>query len=289
MRALVNPRGLALDFERGRAARLTLPPLPQADARVDLADATVSQFHDDPGPGGRFGLPPARQGLHLPLRSAHRETTARHGSRGSTRATDGYVPQAYDQLAAVFRNGGRDDDAKKVMIAKQVRHRTTLRAAGQAGQLHPWSTRRVWVSDMAPPPRCSSRSSRSAGSSFALAHPDHMTGMRPDRTDARLPTTALFARCRAPVVRASARRPPGRHGGQRSSGTDSACSRLAARSRPCGLPDGEVSASSQAAHWLVLPSGAHGADNAGVVGGRGVQPIGVSTLSRRTASDTNRA
>ena len=47
------------------------------------------------------------------------------------RATDGYVPQAYDQLADAYRRAGLDDDAKKVMIAKQVQRRETLGPLGK--------------------------------------------------------------------------------------------------------------------------------------------------------------
>jgi hypothetical protein len=38
---------------------------------------------------------------------------------------EGYVPQGYDQLAAVFRRAGRDEDARQVSIAKQRRRRQT--------------------------------------------------------------------------------------------------------------------------------------------------------------------
>jgi hypothetical protein len=50
------------------------------------------------------------------------------------RNPDGYSPQPYEQLAAVYRSAGRDQDARTVGIAKQRARRRTL---GPAGRL--WS------------------------------------------------------------------------------------------------------------------------------------------------------
>jgi hypothetical protein len=38
----------------------------------------------------------------------------------------GYAPQPYEQLAAVYRNAGRDEDARRISIAKQLARRRTL-------------------------------------------------------------------------------------------------------------------------------------------------------------------
>jgi hypothetical protein len=42
-------------------------------------------------------------------------------------AEEGYLPEAYDQLAAVFRRAGKEEDARDVAIAKQRRRREQLR------------------------------------------------------------------------------------------------------------------------------------------------------------------
>jgi hypothetical protein len=44
----------------------------------------------------------------------------------------GYAPQPYEQLAAVYRRAGRDEDARRVAIEKQRRRRTTLPAPAKA-------------------------------------------------------------------------------------------------------------------------------------------------------------
>ena len=46
--------------------------------------------------------------------------------------TPGYSPQIYEQLAGVYRRTGRDEEARKVAIAKQRRRRAQLNLAGKA-------------------------------------------------------------------------------------------------------------------------------------------------------------
>jgi hypothetical protein len=124
---------VALDFERGRAGRLSLPELLSNDVVIDLSDAVVSQFHDQAGPAVRAeaGYRPRLAGFtYDSLGHAASDCSARLA--WLARATDGYVAQAYDQLAAAFRRAGREDDARKVMLAKQIRRRRTLQPLGQA-------------------------------------------------------------------------------------------------------------------------------------------------------------
>jgi hypothetical protein len=42
-----------------------------------------------------------------------------------------YAPQVYDQLAAAYRADGRDEDALRVLVAKQRRRRSTLNPGGR--------------------------------------------------------------------------------------------------------------------------------------------------------------
>ncbi|MGW7076195.1 membrane-associated oxidoreductase [Streptomyces sp. NPDC054866] len=63
------------------------------------------------------GLTYARLGPHVP---------AEQWLPVLERDTDGYVPYAYEQLAAAYRHIGDDAAARTVQLAKQRRHRTTL-------------------------------------------------------------------------------------------------------------------------------------------------------------------
>ncbi len=47
----------------------------------------------------------------------------------------GYLPQPYEQLATWFRRIGHDDDARRVLLAKQRHRRATL---GPAGRVWGW-------------------------------------------------------------------------------------------------------------------------------------------------------
>ncbi len=177
---LSNARGLALDFERGRASRLTLPRLADRDASVDLAHAEVSQFDDDPAPAspGESGYLARVTGLtYHSLGPNSGDSAARLA--WLSRATDGYVPQAYDQLAEAYRRAGLDDDAKTVMIAKQVRRRETLGTLGKVVSV-----------TLGAPVGYGYRTWRAAAALlalvvigwivFSLAHPAHMTATRPE-------------------------------------------------------------------------------------------------------------
>lgn len=56
------------------------------------------------------------------------------------RDTLGYRPQPYEQLAAFYRRIGHDEDARRVLLAKQRHRRTTLRWSGQIfGQVLDWT------------------------------------------------------------------------------------------------------------------------------------------------------
>ena len=55
-------------------------------------------------------------------------------------ATPEFSPEPYEQLAAVLRNCGEDDDARRVLLEKHRRRRETLGLAGKAwGYLQDWA------------------------------------------------------------------------------------------------------------------------------------------------------
>ena len=47
------------------------------------------------------------------------------------RREPGYAPQPYEQLASWYRQVGHEDDARKVLLAKQRHRRSTLQPAGR--------------------------------------------------------------------------------------------------------------------------------------------------------------
>jgi hypothetical protein len=132
---LKSGSGLTLDFQQGRARRLVLPQGMGSDAIVDLRYAALTEFEDDPARRGVPGYRARVTGFTYDTVVGPAGRNCRARLAWLARATDGYVPHAYDQLAAAFRRAGRDDDAKTVMIAKQVRRRGTLSRAGKVASL----------------------------------------------------------------------------------------------------------------------------------------------------------
>jgi hypothetical protein len=132
---LRNPEGSALDLRGAKANGLILPLSHPPEGTVDLTNAIVDQFED----GWRLvraGVPARRYRVRLSgftYRTLGRfsdDCAARLDCLGH--AEDGYVPQAYDQLARVFTGAGREHDAHKVLIAKQRRRRHDLPGPAKA-------------------------------------------------------------------------------------------------------------------------------------------------------------
>jgi hypothetical protein len=143
---LTNPNGLALSLQQLRAGALVLRDLTEPPELARLVDARIGALADEPASWPRqvildgfvydalYEYPPvrARQRLGWVARNPH-----------------GYVPQPYEQLAAVYRRAGRDQDARTVAIAKQWRRRRTLHPLGKAWNLLLWATvgygYRMWL------------------------------------------------------------------------------------------------------------------------------------------------
>jgi hypothetical protein len=123
---LANPGRVALNLQEVRTTALLLLPRKRPDGIVDLTAAKVGSFHDDQASW------PAR----LRLRAFVYDTLEndRVGVRDRLgwlrRHQDGYTPQPYEQLAAAYRRDGRDEAARRVLVAKQWRRR---------GRLNPWN------------------------------------------------------------------------------------------------------------------------------------------------------
>jgi adhesin HecA-like repeat protein len=124
--ALTNPDGRVLDLAAIRADELFLRPRQRPDGVMDCTNAHIGSFYDDE----------ATWPTTLRLRGFVYDTLAndRVGVRARLgwlgRHEDGYTPQVYEQLAAAYRRDGREEAARRVLIAKQWRRR---------GRLNPWN------------------------------------------------------------------------------------------------------------------------------------------------------
>ena len=104
-----------LNLEGIRASLLFLRPRETPDGLVDLANARVGAFFDDPRTW------PSRLRLRGFAYDALGNTAvpARDRLAWLERNEGGYVPEIYEQLAGVYRHAGRLEDARQVAIAKQ--------------------------------------------------------------------------------------------------------------------------------------------------------------------------
>ncbi|MFJ5231204.1 oxidoreductase [Kitasatospora sp. NPDC088391] len=120
---------VALDAQRLKAGELRLTPAATPTGAVDLQEAQVTVLHDHARSW------PADSRLDgFTYTSIHPD-----GDAGTLAhrldwlaALPGYAPQPYEQLAAWYRKIGHDDDARRVLLAKQRRRRHTLGPAGRA-------------------------------------------------------------------------------------------------------------------------------------------------------------
>jgi hypothetical protein len=133
----------SLYLERAEAVELWLPHQTPPQGIVDLTDARVAQLHDEwrpekKGQSFRYGLRVNGFEYESLAEDSHARTRLDWIARAeeeSARAggESGYLPRAYDQLEAVFRRAGSEEDARKVAIEKQRRKRTKLRPPASWG------------------------------------------------------------------------------------------------------------------------------------------------------------
>jgi hypothetical protein len=160
--AVVRASGVVLDFRRITADELLLTLREPTDGIVDLGYAQISVLCDDPAtwPAG-LRLDGLRYDSLVTLRERRAPATP-GGGTGATpdladitsaeilpaedrlawlrRGGSGYRPQPYEQLAAFYRQVGHDDQARKVLLAKQRARRSTEKLAGKIwGYLLDWS------------------------------------------------------------------------------------------------------------------------------------------------------
>ncbi|MET8049508.1 hypothetical protein ABZU75_18110 [Streptosporangium sp. NPDC005286] len=117
---LSAPGGRALAAWQLQARELYLRPKRAPEGTVDLRHAQIGVIRDDPAtwsPRRQDGL--TYEALDPTLPAARRLAWLRDDP-------DGYVPQPYEQLAAVYRRLGQDVDARTVLLVKQRRQRAAL-------------------------------------------------------------------------------------------------------------------------------------------------------------------
>jgi hypothetical protein len=137
LRAGGQTAALHLGGARAGSVWLTFAEAPRG--RMQLAGLDADTLFDDPDTwpstvdliGCRYrmliGRRPAPRGVPAPDQEVDVSTRLRWLRRESV----GFVPQPYEQLADFYRRSGRDADARRVLLARNRRHRATLRPAGR--------------------------------------------------------------------------------------------------------------------------------------------------------------
>jgi hypothetical protein len=116
---LNNPDGLALTLAAANVTDLFLEPRDRPGGGVDLTDARVRMFYDNPDT-----WPAALNLRGFTYDSLGNEkVSTRRRLEWLDRHKGGYLPQLYDQLSAVYRRAGDEQAARTVAIAKQRRRR----------------------------------------------------------------------------------------------------------------------------------------------------------------------
>ncbi|MFE5138437.1 oxidoreductase [Streptomyces fagopyri] len=123
--AVFGIRGTALDCGRMQAGVLVFTPTRPPSGPMDLQNARAAAIHDRPDiwpdtvrlQGFTYGS------LH---ESSGFQTTSVERRVAWIRRHPGYAAQPYEQLAVWYRQIGHDDDARRVLLAKQRHRRKSL-------------------------------------------------------------------------------------------------------------------------------------------------------------------
>ena len=128
--SLVAPLMRTVDFD--------LTPARPPSGTVDLRGAQVSYLHDGDHSwpdvveldGFVYGSIKVTEGGERREAVGARDSVTRR--LAWIRRSPGYSPQPYEQLASWYRKAGHDDDARRVLLAKQRHRRRTLPPAARA-------------------------------------------------------------------------------------------------------------------------------------------------------------
>jgi len=125
--AAMDAKGTALNADGCAAGELSLRGAAPVGGRVSLRRAQAGVLEVEPGTWpDEVALNGLTYGSLLP------HLPARERLPVLDRDGDGYVPHAYEQLAAEYARIGDDDSARRVRLARQRRHRRTLPWYGRA-------------------------------------------------------------------------------------------------------------------------------------------------------------
>jgi len=110
-----NSDGSALNLKRATVSGLLRMESAKLQGILDLTASKTSSYHDD-----QRSWPDTLR-LDGFVYDSIEGASAKERLQWLRRNESGYSPQLYDQLAAVYRRAGQDDDARRVLIAKQRR------------------------------------------------------------------------------------------------------------------------------------------------------------------------
>lgn len=125
----LSGQGTAVDCTRMQAAALDFTPAVPPSGTMNLQGARVDMVHDTEDSWPEAVL------LHGFVYGTLADGAPGHDAARRIawlRRTPGYAPQPYEQLAAWYRQVGHDDEARRVLLAKQRHRRHTLGPAGRA-------------------------------------------------------------------------------------------------------------------------------------------------------------
>jgi hypothetical protein len=136
--AVLRAPAIALQLGRADIAELILTPSETIEGRVSLRSAHIQVIADNPA------VWPADLRLsgltYDHLRTENRTGMVAERLNWIGRDPAGYLPQPYEQLATWFRRIGHDDDARRILLAKQRHRRITLGPAGRIwGRVLDWT------------------------------------------------------------------------------------------------------------------------------------------------------
>ncbi|MFI9591647.1 hypothetical protein [Nonomuraea sp. NPDC052265] len=118
---LAAPDEVALKCWRLEVRELALRPAAPVEGMVDLRYARIGVLRDDPG-----GWPRAMRMDGLSYEVLDPMLPAARRLRWLRTDPDGYLPGAYEQLAAMYRRLGGDADARETLLAGQRQRRAAL-------------------------------------------------------------------------------------------------------------------------------------------------------------------
>ena len=136
--AILAGEKVALSCSGAHIQRLRLTPAAPMTGALGLGYAQLGDIQDDPKT-----WPPdiyLNGATYDAIRHPQNQLDVTDRLSWVSRDGLGYRPQPYEQLAAFYRRIGHDDDARRVLLARQRHRRTTLKLTGRAwGYLLDWT------------------------------------------------------------------------------------------------------------------------------------------------------